>query len=172
MVSTVSDMSAAKCISFLSANQPLPPDADLSADIVNELDSVRKWLSDHPVAEALPLLLRIFGEGDGLGVYPLIEDTVARYPHDAVVAELTAVLRDSPDATRYWALQLASTFASERMVKPICDLLPMLGRDSRYAALTALEAIGGDEVFRCVFEWGRKETDPELQELVSDIVAG
>lgn len=163
---------AAKCISFLSANQPLPPDAELSTDVVNDLDSVRKWLSEHPVREALPLLLRVFGEGDGLGVYPLIEDTVSKYPRDAVVAELTTVLRDSPDATRYWALQLAATFASERMVKPISDLLPVLDHDSRYAALTALEAIGGDDALRCVSEWAKKETGPELRDLISDILSG
>ncbi len=171
-MSNVPSTTAAKCLSFLSANQPLPADAALSADIVNELDSVRLWLCDHPVPEALPLLLRVFGEGDGLGVYPLIEDTVARFPRDAVVAELAAVLEGSPDATRYWALQLASTFPSECMVKPICHLLPVLDHDSRLAALTALEAIGGDEARRCLTAWAQKEIDPELRALISDIMAG
>lgn len=171
-MSNVASMTAAKCLSFLSANQPLPADADLSADIVNELDTVRLWLCDHPVPEALPLLLRVFGDGDGLGVYPLIEDTVARFPRDAVVAELAAVLEGSPDATRYWALQLASTFPSKSMVRPMCDLLPVLDHDSRLAALTALEAIGGDEARRCLSEWAQKEIDPELRALISDIMAG
>lgn len=165
-------MDEAKCLSFLSAHQPLPPDGELTADVVNELDNVRKWLADHPIPGALPLLLRVFGDGDGLGVYPLIEDTLTRYPRDAVVAELAAVICDSPDTARYWALQFAGSFPDEKLIAPICDLLPTLEYDSRYAALTALEAIGSDDAVACISKWSQKETNLDLRKLISDILAG
>lgn len=146
-------MNETEAMAFLTANQPLPPRKELSAEVVETLDSVRRWLSDHPLPRALPLLLRVFGRGYGLGVYPMIEDTLARYPRETVIAELTSALMDAPDEARYWALQFAAVFPDTSMAKLISDLLPRLDYDSRYAALTALESIGGDEAIGYVSEW-------------------
>lgn len=165
-------MDRATCLDFLRANQPLPPDRELTREFADRLDDVRIWLSGHPIPEALPLLLRVYGEGDGLGVYPLIEDTLRNYPRRAVVSALGAALRDAPAPTRYWNLQLSATFPDASLVDQIGELLPTLDHDSRYAALTALEAIGGERVQEIVGEWSSRESSVELRSLIDDILAG
>ena len=50
-------------------------------------DDVRKHFVSHPDNRCVPLLLNAFGEGDGHGVYQLVEDAVLSHPADVVADE-------------------------------------------------------------------------------------
>ena len=65
-------MNQAEALAFLRQHQPLPDDDALTAAIINQFDAVLKFFAASPCDEAVSLLLRAFGRGDGWGVYPMV----------------------------------------------------------------------------------------------------
>ena len=66
-----------EAIEFLKTVQPLPDDSELSEELIAQYDEVRKHFIKSPNELAVPLLLNSFGDGDGFGVYQLVEDAIA-----------------------------------------------------------------------------------------------
>lgn len=163
-------MNKEQCLAFLNANQPLPPDRQLTSEIVGDLNRVRLWLRDNPIDEALPLLLRLFGEGDGLGIYQLIEDTVACFPREAVIRELQAILKDASPTIRSWAIEISARYPDASLAETLFQLLPDLDLDSRYAAINALEAFQSADAISFLVEWEKHEDNHELKSLISEIL--
>lgn len=52
----------------------MPNDYDITQELINKYNNVRLYFSANPAEEAIPLFLQSFGEGDGFGVYQLVED--------------------------------------------------------------------------------------------------
>lgn len=53
---------------FLLRHQPMPSDNDLTQELIDQYDNVRKFFIDHPDRKAIDLFLRSYGDGDGWGV--------------------------------------------------------------------------------------------------------
>ncbi|OCG18327.1 hypothetical protein A9G24_02310 [Gilliamella sp. App6-5] len=102
-------------LNFLSRHQPMPSDKDLTQDIIDKYDDVRKFFIKNPDKRAIELFLRSFGEGDGWGVYQLVEDFFYQCDDIDVKKEIKKVLEDTtiPDNIRYWATQIATAFSDE-----------------------------------------------------------
>lgn len=66
-------MTTDEALQFLSNHQPMPSDKDLTEELINQYDSVRCYFISHPDDRAINLFLRSYGDGDGWGVYQLVE---------------------------------------------------------------------------------------------------
>jgi len=66
-------MDVTNALAFLERHQPLPPDDQLSADLIREYDEVRKFFIEHPDPRCIPLFLNSFGDESCFGVYQLVE---------------------------------------------------------------------------------------------------
>ena len=66
------NMTKDDALNFLLRYQPMPSDKDLTQDIIDKYDDVRKFFIKNPDRKAIELFLRSFGEGDGRGVYQLV----------------------------------------------------------------------------------------------------
>lgn len=164
-------MNMAEVTRFLMAHQPLPADSDISEAEICCFDEVRKYLEHNPEKTAVSLLLNAFGEGDGLGVYPLIEQTLLAQDRNTVVTELATSLGSAQRSVRYWCAQFAASFPSEKLVAPLLGLLSERDFDIKYAALTALEQARQFVPVFQVEEYARSETNAELRELAGEVIA-
>ncbi|MFP1764037.1 hypothetical protein [Lonsdalea quercina] len=108
-------MNTEEALDFLSQNQPMPSDALLSQDKIDRYDEVRRYFVDKPDARAISLFLRSYGEGDGWGVYQLVEDFFYQCNPDDVKKEIKIILEDknTPDSVRYWVTQVSAAFSDE-----------------------------------------------------------
>lgn len=100
---------------FLLRHQPMPSDNDLTQDLIDQYDNVRKFFIDHPDRKAIDLFLRSYGDGDGWGVYQLVEDFFYQCKEADVKIEIKKVLEDITisDSVRYWVTQVAAAFNDE-----------------------------------------------------------
>jgi hypothetical protein len=165
------EMTMAKALAFLRGHQPLPGDDAVSNAELEELDLIRRFLKDHPNDEALELLLGVFGEGSGFGVYQLIEEAVAAHEHAAVVAALEKRLVGGSRSVRYWCAQIAVNHPDERLIVALSAALALDDDDLRWAAVTALEAIDTQTARNVLRSWLPMERDVELRELIEHACA-
>lgn len=159
-----------EAIDFLKAHQPLPPDKELSEEEISDFDTARKIFLNDPDPVCVPLFLQSFGDGDGLGVYPLIGDVILSVDREQIIPHLTTALRSSQRGVAYWSAQIAARTPDSRLVAPLKDLLMVGDRDSRYVAITALEQIGGAVVRRVLESHLATEGDDELRALVDEVL--
>lgn len=112
-------MNKCKAIEFLKQHQPLPDDNDLSSEIIQQYDEIRQFFIQNPDDEVVPLFLRSYGNGDGFGVYPLVEDVLLACSREIVILEIQRVLEDLHISTsvRYWVTQNAEHFVDKRLKK-------------------------------------------------------
>jgi len=88
-------------LAFLQTHQPMPDDTALSEELVRVYDEVRRLFIDHPDARCIPLFLTSFGDGDGFGVYQLVEDVLRHFSRDTVVPHLKKALTHGRRSIRY-----------------------------------------------------------------------
>jgi hypothetical protein len=138
-------MTTDEALHFLSKHQPLPPTRDISEDLLRQFDEVRVHFAAHPDNRSVPLLLNSFGEGDGHGIYQLVESTLLAHPESVVIPALLAGLRSESGSVRYWNAQIAANYARPELVMPLAEILRVGSLDERLAAVTALEVIGSLE---------------------------
>ncbi|MDW6001942.1 hypothetical protein [Vibrio mangrovi] len=111
-------MNTEDALYFLSQNQPMPPDDLLSQELIDKYDEIRKYFIKKPDDRSIDLFLRSYGEGDGWGVYQLVEDLLYQFPHDIVVKKIKNVLEDTniPNSVRYWVTQVAAAFNDKILI--------------------------------------------------------
>lgn len=163
-------MTLSHALEFLGSHQPLPSDAQLSRTELDELESVVRFLARHPDKVALDLLLGIFGDGSGFGVYQLVEDAVAAHEPNLVAEVLESKLASGPRSVRYWCAQIAAGYRDERLVAPLASNLIASDYDLRYAVVTALEAIGGNAARAALQGWLPHETENELADVIREVL--
>lgn len=163
-------MNRKTALSFLEANQPFPQDAELTTTDLNELDEVRKFFAENPDRASVRLFLNVFGDGDGFGVYQLIEGTVLKQDRKTVVAELLKSLTSPHPSVRYWCAQIASSFPDESVVESLILLLEGDDFDTKYAVLTTLEQVGELVPKRILAAYAEGEKEEELRELAEVII--
>jgi hypothetical protein len=138
-------MTTDEALQFLRSYQPLPPTRQISDDLLKRFDEVRKHFATHPDNRSVPLLLNSFGEGDGHGVYQLVEDAILAHPESVVIPALLEGLRSSHSSVREWNAEIAANYARPELVVPLAKILRLGSLDERMAAVTALEVIGSSE---------------------------
>lgn len=161
-------MTIEDAIKFLQNHQPLPPTKDISDQILKEFDEVLKFLRTQPDERCVRLLLNCFGEGDGHGVYQLVEDTILAFPYEDVVRALSSSLRNPKGSVRYWSAQIASNYPRHDLIAPLVDLLKYGNVDERIAAVTALEVSGNPQAR----EEMKKAVSEDIEDEVKAMIRG
>jgi hypothetical protein len=141
-------MTTDEALQFLRSHQPLPPTREISEDLLRRFDEARKHFAVHPDNRSVPLLLNSFGEGDGHGVYQLVEGTIVAHPESVVVPALLDGLCNPSGSVRYWNAQIAANYTRSELVAPLAEILRSGSLDERLAAVTALEVMGTSEAKR------------------------
>lgn len=133
-------------LQFLSNHQPMPSDKDLTEELINQYDSVRCYFISHPDDRAINLFLRSYGDGDGWGVYQLVEDFFYKCQLEKVKQEIKNVLEDItiPKSIRYWVTQVSAAFCDNSMINGLKISLNSDDVDIRDAAESALDILGYD----------------------------
>jgi hypothetical protein len=158
-------------LSFLRSHQPLPADEDLSDDLIQEYDEVRRFFLQHPDPACIPLFLGSFGEGSGFGVYQLVEDVLLPLGPDQVVPHLSAALVSSCAGVRYWCAQIAGAIPDARLVPALFTVLGDPISDIRVEAAFALGRIGGAEVRDRLRALVDREADQEVLAAIQEALA-
>ncbi|WP_255475677.1 hypothetical protein [Pseudocitrobacter sp. 73] len=109
-------MNKTEVINFLSLYQPMPDDLDITQELIDQYDDVRQYFIQNPDNDAIPLLMRSFGSGDGLGVYQLIEDVFDKCDYESVIENIVEILTDPSTikSVRFWVTQQAVNFPDAR----------------------------------------------------------
>ncbi|AFI90491.1 hypothetical protein F6Q07_21435 [Pectobacterium parmentieri] len=137
-------MNTEEALDFLSQNQPMPSDALLSKEKIDRYDEIRQYFINNPDVRAISLFLRSYGEGDGWGVYQLVEDFFYQCDPDDVKKEIKIILEDKniPDSVRYWVTQVSAAF-SDKMFRAGLDIsLGSENPDIKEAAEIAISILG------------------------------
>ena len=164
-------MDEAEALLFLERYQPLPPDEYLEQAVIDRFDEARIFFAKFPNPASISLLLNSFGEGDGLGVYPLVENTVLLQSQERVIEELALALESQHQSVRYWCAQIAANYPNELLVSPLAHLLMEQDYDIKYAALTALEQISSESSLAAVEQFSKVEENSDLLSLAKDILS-
>jgi len=137
------NMKKNEALSFLRYNQPMPDDNNLTQELIDKYDEVRKFFIAHPDKEAIPLFLNSYGNGDGWGVYQLVEDFFYKCYRDDVVLEIQKVLENPSitDCVRYWVTQVSAAFSDAKLKKGLEISLKSENEDIRDAAQLSIDMI-------------------------------
>jgi len=151
---------------FLRQHQPLPDDSVLDEPTLACYDACRRYFLVHPDTECIPLFLNSFGNGNGFGVYQLVEDVIVRFDKNVVLPHLIAALQNGSRDVRYWCAQVAESFPDSAVVAPLAALLSEDDVDMRFAAVNALSWTGIPEADLVLKKALKDEQEPELREAI------
>lgn len=138
-------MTTEEALQFLSSHQPLPPTREIGESVLEKFDDIRKHFAVNIDNRCVPLLLNAFGDGDGHGVFQLVEDTIMAYPDEVVIPALLNGLQSQHASVREWNAEIVANYPRPEFVVPLTNLLRNGGVDEQMAAVTALELIGTSE---------------------------
>lgn len=138
-------MTTDDALQFLRSYQPLPPTRDIREEVLAHFEEVREHFFRHPDNRCIPLFLNSFGEGDGHGVYQLVEAVILAHPEEIVIPALLSGLQSPHRSVREWNAEIAANYSRPELISPLADILRNGGLDERLAAVIALEAVGTPE---------------------------
>lgn len=163
MSSTTTD----QALAFLQQHQPLPPTADMSAELLDRFDEVCQHFVDAPDERAIPLLLGALSKGDGHGIFQRVEDCLQQHPTHIVVPHLAAVLREGRPEAKYWAATFASGFPHADLIGPLGELVRTGDTECRTAAIMALDLNESAEAQALVIQLA--SADPKLASILAEL---
>ena len=137
------NMNRNEALSFLCDHQPMPDDDDLTQEVIDKYDEVRKFFTANPDKEVISLFLNSYGNGDGWGVYQLVEDVFYKCHRDDVVVEIKEILENPSiaDSVRYWVTQVSAAFSDVKLKKGLAISLKSTNEDIRDAAQLSIDMI-------------------------------
>lgn len=166
-------MTSDDAIRFLQEHSQLSADAPQA--VIDQLDAVRRHLSEHADARCIPHVLGVFGDHMGWGIFQLFDDVLRHYTSEQLAPHLIAALLSEHRGTRWWAAHWA-------MEWPRPELLPVLLRvlespedeDAHYFCLSALGDIYATtrdaRAIAYLRERAERETAPERRELLNELL--
>lgn len=132
-------MKLKEALSWLENHQPLPNDKELTQEIADTYDLIRKYFMHRSDKKCIPLFLNSFGDRDGWGMYQLIEDALCLFSAQDVLPYLQESLQSHNPYVRQWSAYIASDFPSSSLISPLCKLLADEDYDVKAAAIIALK---------------------------------
>lgn len=132
-----------EALEFLALHQPMPEELDITQELINKYDEVRIYFTTHPDKDAIPLFLQSFGEGNGLGVYQLVEDFFDKCCFDDVVTNISAILENphTIKSVRLWCTLLTISFPDRRLINGLNISIQSNDEDTHDMAQLGLEMI-------------------------------
>ena len=140
-------MDGAGALAFLRAHQPMPPDDALEDSLIEQFDTVRKYLIAHPDPACIPLLLGAFGDGMGFGVYQVCDDVLRHFSTAQLAPHLALALASDRSSTRWWAAHWAMEFPHPSLFPELRRLLLMRApedEDARGFLIDAVESLANE----------------------------
>lgn len=160
-------MNRADVEAFLRAHQPFLASERVPPEVIAQFDEVRQYLLSNPEVPLVELLLGVFGPGDLFGRYQLLEDIV-RVTEGDLVPRVKELLASGSAPVQYWNAQLAGVIGDPRLTPALGALLQNSDFDTRYAAISSLETIGGPTATQYLHEALNSEQEPELVALLTE----
>jgi len=121
----------------------MPDDDELTQEVIDKYDEARKLLTADPDKEVISLLLNSYGNGDGRGIYQLVEDVLYKCHRDDVIVEIKEILENPSiaDSVRYWVTQVSAAFSDVKLRKGLEISLKSKNEDIRDAAQLSIYMI-------------------------------
>ena len=161
-------MDKESALSFLKSYQPLPSDPQMPGELIETYNEVRQYFIANPDTNCIDLFLNSFGEGSGFGIYQLVDEVLRQYPKAEVVSRLAYSLMSQKRSVRYWCAEMAASFPDPDLVEPLDSLIKEDDMEIRSSALTAIFTIKDQRVLPILQSLRIRETDPDLQQLITD----
>lgn len=166
-------MTRSEIVRFLSQHQPMASVLEVAEEDLGTLAVVADVIAAEPDPELLELLLGVFGEGDGSGVYGRVVDAIVAAANRGLRNELVVSLRQRlAGPGRFWLAHVVVWCPDPILVASLTPMLHSPEFDDRWAAIVALEAIGTREAVLALEERSSVEDDEELQPLIEEVVRG
>lgn len=108
-------MSVADTLLFLEAHQPMPPDHEVTHDLLQRYQGAIETLEQQPDDRAVLPLLNSFGDGDAFGAYQRASDVLHVYDREIVIASLQQALESPVPSVRAWCARIARTYQDPRL---------------------------------------------------------
>ncbi|MCX9044898.1 hypothetical protein [Citrobacter portucalensis] len=136
-------MSKDEALKFLEMHQPMPADCEITQELIDRYDEVRMYFITYPDREAIPLFLQSFGDGNGLGVYQVVEDFFYKCDFNDVVDNISSILENphTVKSVRLWCTILTMSFPDKRMLKGLNISVQSNDEDTHDMALLGLKLI-------------------------------
>jgi hypothetical protein len=141
-------MTTDEALEFLRAHQPLPSDAP--DGVLARFDEVRRHFLERPDDRCVPLLLGAMAEGDGHGVYQLVEGTLRAHPEVVVVDALRQTLDHPLAPVRCWSAEIAMSYPRPELIPGLTRMLRHGNPDEQAWAADALSGIKAPESRRAL----------------------
>ncbi len=166
-------MNIEQALEFLKKHQPLPSDEDISEDEIDTFNKVMKFFISNPDERCIPLMMNVFGDEDGYGVYQLCDDVFNKYESCKVLPHLKAALKSSHYGVRYWASQWAMDINSIDIVPEINSILTdPKDAEAHYYCMAALMDIwhktNDPKVSKSIVELGSKSPNNDVNEILQE----
>jgi HEAT repeat protein len=163
-------MNAPFFLRFLRANQPLPSDLDPVRE--RGLDAALTEISrfDGPLEGLAELLIGALGSWEDGAYYENVKYALQRCPRPEVIASVAARLADADASRRIGACEIAFYFPDASYVPALAKLVEDPEPLARQLAAAVLIEINGPRAYRVVREAMRRETHPEVLEIMNDFI--
>ena len=86
------------------------------ADVINHFKA-----KDHYDEKCIPLLLGIFGDGDGHGMYQRLDEVLRNYPSDIVISQLVQSISSGSRHVKEWCLELCQYYPNDILKKLLVE---------------------------------------------------
>lgn len=164
-------MESEKHLDFLKVHQPLPDDRDVDDALFHEFEAARKFFAEELDEQAVPLLIGALGNGDGHGIYPMVETTLLTYPGDVVIKALRDGLKSDHASVRYWSAQFSANYPNRELLEELVAAYRRGEVDTRIAVVTAIECIGTKEAIGKLTLLLEKERSQQVAETIREMLS-
>jgi hypothetical protein len=162
-----------EALAFLASHQAIPENS--TQPDVARFDEVRRYLALHPDPRALPLVLGVFADHMGWGIFQLFDEVLAKFSTPELTRHLRIALAAPNRGTRWWAAQWSLAFPSQDLTPELLRLLAQPGdEDAHYFVIATLGEICRKNFDPTVLQVlkARHETDadPERRDLLGELI--
>lgn len=162
-------MTSDDAIRFLQEHPHLSADAPQA--VIDQLDAVRRHLSEHTDARCIPHVLGVFGDHMGWGIFQLFDTVLRNYTPESLAPHLIDALLSAHRGTRWWAAHWAMEWPRPEMLPALLRVLESPeDDDAHYFCLSALGGICDARATAYLRERAVRETVPDRRELMDELL--
>lgn len=140
-------MTTDEALRFLSEHQPMPDTKVVPDQLLLQLNEVVEHFETHLDERCIPLLLNVFGEGDGHGVYQMVGFVIRLFPKNIVVPHLRRSLSNPRRSIREWSAEIALGYQHMDLIEPLIDIALSEDDTLREIALLSLSRYPASTMF-------------------------
>lgn len=163
-------MNKLEALTFLRQHQPLPPDNQLTEELIEQYRQSLDYCRASRDVECVPLLLNVFGKGSGWDTYQLADEILWQFAPVDVLPHLLQSLRSKYMSVRYWSAEIAAVFPFPELIAPLQEMLAEEDEDNRSVAVRALAFIDDAQVDALLRDRLQQEQSADTRELIEQVL--